>query len=454
MATRPSPAVTAASPAADGAGDTIPGVLANRDFLKLWAGETVSLIGTQVTQFTMPLVALLTLNATVLEVGVLNALRFVPVLAVSLFAGVWLDRRRRRPVLVGCALGNALLIGLVPVTSVLGGLSIGLLYAVVALAGTLSVIFDVGALSYVPFLVERRHLAESNSKLQASFAFAGIAGPGLAGLLIGLITAPVTLSVDAVSYLFSAAGLITIRKPELVPGPDAKKLSVRRQIAEGFAAVYGTPLLRTLLTQSAVLNVGFGAVSTVFTVYAVRHLGLSPFELGLTVAGLAAGALFGALLATRIRQRLGLGRTLAMAITAVSVSPLLLLVPRGAGALAVLILFAGWLGHGWGISIWNVNTITLRQALTPMNVLARMNATYRMLLFGALPVGALAGGALGRAVGLPTAMTIAVLVLLSPVIWMAFSPVFRLTEMPAGPLSENAPPETPLLRTKADGGDE
>jgi MFS-type transporter involved in bile tolerance (Atg22 family) len=435
-------------------------VLANRDFLRLWAGETVSLIGTQVTQFTMPLVALLTLNATVLEVGVLNALRFVPVLIVSLFAGVWLDRRRRRPVLIGCALGNAVLIGLVPLTSELGALSIGLLYVVVTLAGTLSVIFDVGALAYVPFLVERRQLAESNSKLQASFAFAGIAGPGLAGLLIGLITAPITLSVDAVSYLFSAAGLITIRKPEPAAPPGATRPSVRRQIAEGFAAVYGTRLLRTLLSQSAVLNVGFGAVSTVFTVYAVRHLGLSPFELGLTVAGLAVGALFGALLATRIRQRLGLGRTLAMSVTAVSVSPLLLLVPRGAGALAVLILFAGWLGHGWGISVWNVNTITLRQALTPMNVLARMNATYRMLLFGALPVGALAGGAVGRAAGLPTAMTIAVLVLLTPVIWIAFSPVFRLTEMPAGPLSENTTPEnttsgsTPSETHPADGEDE
>ncbi len=434
MAIRPSSPVQAAPRPADPAGA---GVLANRDFLKLWAGETVSLIGTQVTQFTMPLVALLTLNATVLQVGVLNALRFVPVLAVSLFAGVWLDRRKRRPILIACALGNALLIGLVPISAELGVLSIGLLYVVITLAGTLSVIFDVGALAYVPFLVERRHLAESNSKLQASFAVAGIAGPGVAGLLIGLITAPITLSVDAVSYLFSAGGLVTIRKPEPEPEPAATRPSVRRQIAEGFAAVYGTRLLRTLLTQSAVLNVGFGSVSTVFTVYAVRRLGLSPFELGLTVAGLAAGALFGALLASRIRKRLGLGRTLAMSITAVSASPLLLLVPRGASALAVLILFAGWLGHGWGISIWNVNTITLRQALTPMHVLARMNATYRMLLFGALPAGALAGGALGRALGLRTAMTISVLVLLSPVIWMAFSPVFRLTEMPVGPLSEN-----------------
>jgi MFS-type transporter involved in bile tolerance (Atg22 family) len=444
MAIRPS--VDAASLPASPASE---GVLANRDFVKLWVGETISLIGTQVTQFTIPLVALLTLNATVLEVGVLNALRFLPVLGVSLIAGVWLDQRKRRPILIGCALGNALLIGLVPITSELGVLSIGLLCAVVTLAGTLSVIFDVGALSYVPFLVERQNLAESNSKLQASSAVAGIAGPGLAGLLISLITAPITLSVDAVSYLFVIGGLIAVRKPEPEPDPDRARPPVRQQIAEGFAAVYGTPLLRTLLTQSAVLNVGFGAVSTVFTVYAVRHLGLSPFELGLTVAGLAAGALCGALLANRIRRRLGLGRALAMAITAVSLSPLLLLVPRGASALGVVILFAGWLGHGWGISNWNVNTITMRQALTPMHVLARMNATYRMLLFGALPAGALAGGALGRLAGLPTAMTIAVLVLLCPVIWLAFSPVFRLTEMPAGPLSENTPSET-----SADGEDE
>jgi MFS-type transporter involved in bile tolerance (Atg22 family) len=384
----------------------------------------------------MPLVAILTLNATVFEVGVLNALRFVPVIVVSLFAGVWLDRRRRRPVLIACALGNAVLIGLVPLSSATGWLSISLLFAVTVLAGTLTVIFDVGALSYVPFLVERRHLPESNSKLQASFAVAGIAGPGLAGLLIGLITAPVTLSVDAVSYLFSAFGLVSIRKPEPEPEVLAERPSIWHSIAEGFHAVYGSKLLRALLIQSATLNAGFGAVSTIFTVYAVRVLGLSPAKLGIVIAGLAVGALFGALSATRIRSALGLGRALAVSIAGVSVSPLLLLVPHSASAVAVLVLFAGWLGHGCGISIWNVNTITLRQALTPMRVLARMNATYRMLLFGALPAGAIAAGLLGSAVGMKSTLVISVIVLLSPVLWMAFSPVFRLREMPLGPLSD------------------
>jgi MFS-type transporter involved in bile tolerance (Atg22 family) len=414
------------------------GILANREFVKLWAGETVSLVGTQVTQFALPLVAILTLNATVFQVGVLNALRFLPVIVVSVLAGVWLDRRRRRPILIACALGNAVLIGLVPLSSATGMLSIGLLYIVTTLAGALAVIFDVGVLAYVPFLVERRHLPESNSKLQASFAVAGISGPGIAGLLIGLITAPITLSVDAVSYLFSAASLIAIRKPEPEPQAPEERPSIRRSIGEGFRAVYGTSLLRILLAQSATLNVGFGAVSTVFTVYAIRVLGLSPVKLGITVGALAFGALFGALFATRVRNALGLGRAMAVSIVGVSASPLLLLVPRGAGGIAIGVLIAAWFGHGCGISIWNVNTITLRQALTPMRLLARMNATYRMLLFGALPAGALAGGWLGSAVGLRSALIVSVIVLTSPILWIFFSPVFRLKEMPMGPLSDTA----------------
>ncbi len=414
------------------------GVLANRDFARLWAGETISEIGTQVTQFTMPLVAVLTLNATAFQVGVLNALRFVPVIVVALFAGVWLDRRRRRPVLIWCALGNAVLIGLVPVSSVLGFLSLGLLYVVATAAGTLTVVFDVGALSYVPFLVERRHLTEGNSKLTASSAFAGIAGPGLAGLLVGLLTAPITLSVDAVSYLFSALGVITIKKREPDPEQGAERTSMLRSITDGLRAVYGSKLLRVLLAQSTALNVGFGAVSTLYTVYAIRTLHLSPDKLGITIGSLAVGSLIGALAAARVGRALGMGRTMAVSIIGVSASPALLLIPRSASLVALLVLSAGWLGHGFGIAMWNVNTITLRQALTPMRVLARMNATYRMLLFGALPAGALAGGLLGDVLGLRSALELGVIALATPILWLFFSPVFRLTEMPVGPEPEDA----------------
>lgn len=410
-----------------------PGVLSNPDFTKLFIGETISQIGSQVTQFTMPLVAIITLNASALEVGVLNALKFVPVIVVAIFAGVWLDRRQRRPVMIACALGNVALIGLVPISSVAGFLSIGLLYVVITLTGSLTVIFDVGALSYVPSLVERDQLSDGNSKLQASGYFAGVAGPGLAGLIVGLITAPITLSIDAVSYLFSAAGLITIVKREPAQEKRADQPSIRHSLAEGFRAVYGTKLLRILLGQSATLNVGFGAVSTIFTLYAVRVLGFTPDKLGLALGSLAAGAFFGSLFAARVQRLIGLPMTLTLAIVGVCASPLLLLIPRNADVVSLLLAMLAWLGHGFGIGMWNVNTITLRQVLTPMRLLARMNATYRMVLFGALPVGALLAGLLGNAVGYWHATLISVLALTTPMAWLTFSPIFRLKELPAGP---------------------
>jgi hypothetical protein len=412
------------------------GVFANGDFTRLWAGQTVSLIGTQVTQFTMPLVAVLTLNATVLQVGVLNSLRFVPVLLLSVFAGVWLDRRRRRPVLIACALGNALLIGLVPVAAATGHLSIGLLYAVQALVGTLNMIFDVGALSYVPFLVERKQLSEANARLQASSAVAGISGPGLAGLLVGLITAPVTLSVDAVSYLASAIGLISVTRREPEPEPQPPGFSVWGSIAEGFRAVFGSSLLRGLITQSTALNLFFGSFITIFVVYAVRVVHLSPLELGIVIGASAAGGLAGALLATRARKALGYGKAMAVTTIGVSAAPLLLLVPRHASVPTVVIMVVAQLGYGSSISAFNVNAITLRQVVTPTRLLARMNATYRMLIWGAPPVGAVAGGLLGSAVGLRAAVLISLVAMTSPILWIFFSPVFRLSEMPTGPLAQ------------------
>ena len=434
----PDQVAQAPSRQADATAERATRAFSNPNFVKLWAGQSVSLIGTQVTQFSMPLVAVLTLNASVLQVGILNSLRFVPVLLLSLFAGVWLDRRRRRPILICCALGNAVLIALVPIASATGLLSIGLLYVVTTLVGLLNMIFDVGALSYVPHLVDRRHLSQANSRLQASNAVAGISGPGLAGLLIGLITAPITLSVDAVSYLASALGLIAITRREPEPEQPAERQSVGRSIAEGLRAVYGSRLLRALLTQSAALNLFFGAVITVFVVYAVRYLHLTPFKLGLVLGASAVGALTGALFSTRIRMRLGLGRSMVINTIGLSAAPLLMIVPRGAGLGSMVILICSHLLYGSNVSMFNVTAITMRQTVTPRRVLARMNATYRMLLFGVPLFGALMGGLLGDALGLRPALIISLIAMTSPVLWIAFSPVFRLREMPAGPPPDEA----------------
>ena len=416
------------------------GAFANRDFVRLWAGESVSLIGTQVTRFTMPLVAVLTLKASVTEVGVLNALQFVPVLTLSLLAGVWLDRRRRRPVLIVCALGNALLIGVIPMATATGLLSIGLLYVVVTLAGLLSMTFDVGALSYLPDLVGRDLLADANGKMQASAAFAGVAGPSLAGVLIGLITAPVTLTADSVSYLFSALGLISISRPEPTPEGPAVGPSVRESVIEGLRAVWGSRMLSALLVQSAALNLFFGAYITVFVVYAVRVLHLSPLELGVVLAASAAGSFIGAITAGRTRRRLGLGRVMAINTVVISLVLLLLLVPRHAGTATMIIFVSAQLAYGWGVGMFNVNSITLRQIATERPLLARMNAAYRMVLFGTAPIGMSLGGVLGGTAGLRHALEISLAAMATPLLCLFFSPVLRLTEMPAVPRESTPAP--------------
>jgi MFS family permease len=433
-ATEPGAQATAAEAAAP-AGS----LWTNRDFVKLWSGETVSLIGTQITQFTLPLVAILTLGASVFQVGLLNACRYAPVVVVSLFAGVWLDRRKRRPVLIACSLGNAVLIGLIPLSYGLGLLSMGLLYVVCLLVGVLTVVFDVGVLSYVPSLVERRHLADSNGQIQTSTSLAGIAGPGLAGILVGILTAPVTLTVDAVSYLCSAIGLITISRREPEPEQPEVRPPVRTSIAEGLHAVYGSSTLRSLLSQSATFNFFQNGFMTIFVVYALRVLHLSPLKLGIVVGAISVGGVAGATVANRIRLRAGFGRTVLMTTIFAGICPLLLVIPRGNGVLAMAALIVVELIFGFNVLVFNVNTITLRQTVTPNRLLGRMNASYRLVLFGTGPIGAVLGGWFASAAGLRPALVTAAVLLVVPSLWIFFSPIFRMKDMPSGPIETHLP---------------
>ena len=242
--------------------------------------------------------------------------------------------------------------------------------------------------------------------------------------------------MDAVSYLCSAIGLISVTRREPDPEPVPPGFSVRRSIAEGLQTVFGSPLLRSLIAQSTALNLFFGSFITIFVVYAVRTVHLSPLELGIVIGATAVGGLAGALLATRARKALGYGKAMAVTTIGVSAAPLLLLVPRHASVPTVIIMVAAQLGYGSSISAFNVNAITLRQVVTPTRLLARMNATYRMLIWGAPPVGAVAGGLLGSAVGLRAALVISLIAMTSPILWIFFSPVFRLSEMPTGPLAQ------------------
>lgn len=406
----------------------------NHDFVKLWTGETISLIGTQITQFTLPLIAVLTLHASVSEVGLLNASRSAPVVAVILFAGVWVDRYRRRPILIGCALGCGVLIGLIPLASSLGVLSMGLMYVVCVLTGVLSVVSEVGVFSYVPSLVERRHLAATNSRLQTSLSLAMVAGPGLAGVLVGMITAPTTLTADAISYFCCAVALIAIRRRE--PAPAAQHQSVRSSIAEGVRAVFGSAVLRNLLIQSGTFNLFQSGLITVLVVYAIKDLLLTPFQLGVVLGAIAVGGVFGSMSANRIREKIGLGRTMAAGITAGTMCPLFLLIPRGSSFVSLAILSTVEFVYGFGVLMFNVNATTLRQSVTPDRLLGRVNASYRLAVLGTLPIGAALSGFLAQAVGLRSAMVIIACLITTPILWVAFSPAYRLKTMPTEPLPE------------------
>lgn len=421
----------------------------NADFVKLWGGETVSLLGSQVTDLALPLVAILTLRASAFQVGLLNVARYVPFVLLSLFAGVWLDRRRRRPILIAANLGRALLIGLVPVASLAHVLSMRWLYAIAFGAGILTVLFDVGILSYLPGLVERRHLGEANGKIATSYSIAGIGGPGLAGFLVGVLTAPIALAVDAVSYLVSAASLAGIRAREPEPEPPGERSSVLGSIGEGLRAVFGNPVLRHLATQSATFNLFENVVVTVLFVYAVRVLGIGATALGLVVSAGSVGALLGALTANRIRTAIGLGPALRWSTLLGCVSPLLLLLPRDAGPASLAVLGAALAVHGANLAVFNVNALTLRQSVTPDRLLGRMNASYRLLLFGTVPLGAFLGGSLAGLFGPRPALVVGVLGVASPVAWLLFSPVFRLTAMPGGPADPEPAAATTALAGSA-----
>jgi len=410
------------------------GLLRNRDFVKFWGGETVSLAGAQIAELGLLLVAIVSLQASVFEVGLLNFARYTPYILLSLLAGVWIDRRRCRSMLIIGNLGRAVVVAAVPLSALAGVLSIELLYVIGFLLGVLTVLFDIGSLAYVPSVVERRHLTEANSKIQISYSTANIAGPGLAGLLIGILTAPIALFATTGSYLFSALALVMIRKREPEPEVSDEKTSLLASIGEGLRAVFGHPILRNLATQSATFNLFENVVTTLFAVYAIRYLGLTVAELGFVIGAGAVGALIGAVISARLTKFVGFGRTLRITTVVACIAPVLLVVPGGHGPMSLAVLAAGLGIHGVNLAVFNVNALTLRQSVTPPGLLGRMNASYRLLLFGTIPVGALLGGALASAFGLRVGLMIGVVGLALPIAWIFFSPVFALAAIPSGPL--------------------
>jgi MFS family permease len=400
------------------------------DFVRLWAAQTVSLIGSQVTLLALPLAAILLLEASVLEVGLLTATGYLPFLVVGLPAGVWVDRMRRRPVLIVADVGRAALLLTLPVAYALDALHLWMLYPVAFATGVLTLFFDVAHQSYLPSLVPRHRLADGNAKLELSYSGAQLVGPGIGGALVQALTAPITILLDALTYLLSAALLLVIRRPEPPPAPAAPDAGMGAQIREGLRYVLGHRWLRPIALTTGIGNLFdlFGMVAAVLTLFAVRELRLSPAALGAILAAANAAALLGAAVNGRLVARFGIGPVLA--VSAVGPGFAVLLLPLATPATAGWVL-TGALGiAGFAISVYNVNQITLRQTVTPDAFQGRMNATIRFLIWGTLPIGTFLGGLLGGIIGLRTTLVVAGVGSVLASLPLLLSPVRTLRHLP------------------------
>jgi MFS family permease len=377
------------------------GLLRDGDYRRLWGAQTISQFGSQVSQLALPLIAVIGLKASTFSVATLWMFELLPFLLFALPAGVWVDRLARRPILIAADTGRAIALGSIPLVALISDVTIWQLYAVGFVTGVLTVFFDVAYQSYLPSLVEPQDLVEGNAKLEISRSAAQVGGPGIGGILIEVFTAPYAVAVDAVSFLWSAILLGRIAKREPVR-ERAPHRSMRREIAEGLRYLLSDPRWRAITTNVFVFNLGTGITGPLFLVWGVRHLGFSPGELGLVFSLGNVGWLVGALVATRATRRFGAGRMLIVG-SAIAGFPLFLW-PLAPQDYAVAVTSLAWALTAFGIVLFNVPGISLYQTLVPPQILGRMNASRRWIVWGVTPLGNLLGGALAGVVGLKPAM--------------------------------------------------
>jgi MFS family permease len=420
------------------------GLLREHDFRQLFVANTISQVGSQMSLLALPLVAVLALDASNFEVGALAACGTLAFLLVGLPAGAWVDRMRRRNVLIVGDVGRALVLGSVPLAWALGVLSMPQLYLVALVTGVFTVFFDVAYQSYLPHLVGRDNLVEGNAKLEAVRAVSQIAGPTIAGLVIQALTAPVAVALDAASFVGSALFVGRVSRREQLPErrPDAH---LGKEVMEGLRFVFGNRLLRAIAMSIASYNLLSGIRTAMLIVLLARVLHLPAGMIGLFFSIASVGGLLGALTARKIAARVGQGP--AIWIPVAVIAPFQLLIPmaqRGwllwAAAFAYLVIW-------FCVSVNNITQVSFRQGLTPERLLGRMNATMRFLVWGTAPLGALAGGALGQLLGARPTLWVAAIGGLIPVLPVFFSPLRTMRELPAWAEGEQTPGPVPPTAT-------
>jgi MFS family permease len=417
-------------------------LLRHPDFLKLWTAETISVFGSAITQLALPIIAATTLNVTPFEFGLLTTIEFLPFILFSLPAGVWVDRLRRRPILIAGDLGRAVAIASIPVAFALNGLTIWQLYVVGFVNGILTVFFDVAYQSYLPSVVERDQLVDGNSKLETTRSAAQILGPGLAGILIGVLKAPFAMLLDALSYFVSAVFVFFIRRPEppIEPHDEAAhgpRPSMRQEVAVGLRYVTGHRWLRNIAATTGTSNFFGNVVTAILILYLVDERGLGPEAIGFAFSVASVGFLIGALTTSRLTDRIGVGRMLVASAIGFSVSNLPIAFAPDAWIWPALAV-GGFVG-GFCSTAWNINQVSLRQAITPPRMQGKMNATMRFIVWGTIPLGSIIGGALGGIIGLHQTIIIGAIGGLVAFVPVTLSSVRHIVKMPE-PVDDDAAP--------------
>jgi MFS family permease len=416
------------------------GLWRHADFMKLWTGQSISEFGSQVSQLAIPWIAALGLHASPLAFSLLGVVGFLPFILFALPAGVWVDRLRRRPILISGDLARGLLLVLIPVLWAVGALRIWELLVLEFVIGIFTVFFDVAYQSYLPALVDRDDLIDGNSKLQLTVSVAQVAGPSAAGGLIAAITAPYALALDALSFLVSAIFMLRIDRPETVPqrAAGAPKPKMWPDVKEGLRWVVGHRWLRAIAACTGTSNF-FSSVSfSIALLYLTRSLHLSAVEVGAVFGVGSIGSILGALVANRMQRKIGVGLTILIPMMVATLA-----YPLAPRSFPLPVLIAGQALFGFGAVVYNITQVSLRQSITPERLQGRMNAAMRWIVWGTIPLGTMTGGALATAYSLRTALWVGAIGSLFTFLPIALTSVRSIRELPE-PVDEPTSAEAAL----------
>ncbi|WP_331750254.1 MFS transporter (plasmid) [Streptomyces sp. NBC_01707] len=402
------------------------GLLLHRAFRTFWAADTVSQFGTYVGNTVLALVAATTLAATPLEMGLLGAAETAGYLLIGLPAGVWVTQAKQRRLMRRVGIVRAVLMGTIPVAWWAGGLTVPQLIVVALLCGVCAVLFDIAYQSHLPVLIARDQLLEGNARLQSSQSLAQITGPGLGGALVQLSGPAFPVAGTAVGHLTAALLLGRVRGDDPAPSSTCGHPSLLAEIRAGLQFTAQTRTLRAITACTATANLFSGIFGATQVYFLTRYLGLSDSAVGTTLSVAGVGGALGAISAHRVLRSVGQAR--AVWLVPALTFPWLLLVPLAGPHLSIAPALGGLLITGYGYVVYNVAQVSYRQGACPEDMLARVNATVRFLGFGALTVGALAGGALGELLGVRPTLWIGAVGTCLAVLWVACSPLRRMRD--------------------------